>query len=170
MGVAELTTMATREENRQPNEVALFRSLDPWYGYGTKPDFDAYFANHGYPYGANFGSTNTPSLPYPNYETNDVPFGSYHRGIYSLGYTGSTAYGRHGPHYGTVVGPDDYSKTVGSTIPHYPGHSFGLPAPPPPTAAPYTRGPYGYPHVAYPGYHGVAYGPGYFAHPAAAAA
>jgi hypothetical protein len=29
------------------NEVALFRSLDPVYGYGTKPDFDSYFAKHG---------------------------------------------------------------------------------------------------------------------------
>merc|ERR1712146_868722 len=106
-------TMPQREENRNPNEVALFRSLDPWYGYGTKPDFDAYFAKHGYPYGAHFGSHNTPSLPYPEYETREVPFGSYHRSCYPPGYSSANTYGPYGPHHGAVVGPDDFSQFVG---------------------------------------------------------
>merc|ERR1712086_87889 len=138
-------------------------------GYGTKPDFDAYFASQGYPYGGNFGSTNTPSLPYNNYEVKDVPFGSYHRGCYSLGYTGATGYGRHGPHVGSLVGPDDFSRTLGAPGAHhpYPGHAFAHhPVPVPDDGV--SAGPYGYPHVAYPGHRSYAHGPGYFA-PAAAA-
>merc|ERR1711934_626165 len=164
MGVS--TKMPTREENRQPNEVALFRSLDPWYGYGTKPDFDAYFANHGYAYGSNFGAHNTPSLPYPNYETKDVPFGTYHRGCYSLGYSSANTYGPYGPHHGAVVGPESYSQSVGA---YYAGHPGFGPAPLASTG-PYvlSHGPYGHPHAAYAGYHGYHTGPGYFTTPAPA--
>merc|ERR1712086_694905 len=128
------------------------------YGYGTKPDFDNYFAKHGYHYGANFGSHNTPSLPYPNYETKDVPFGSYHRGVYGLGYNANTAYGPYGPHHGAVVGPDDFSQFVGGYYPHPHGalaagsHTHG-----------YSHGPYGHPHHQYSGYHNYPVGPGYFA-------
>merc|ERR1711959_404545 len=133
------TNMPTREENRQPNEVALFRSLDPVYGYGTKPDFDAYFAKHGYAYGSAFGPSNTPSLPYPNYETRDVPHGSYHRpGCYSLGYGAGTTYGRHGPHFGAVVSPESF--------PVHPGY-----------ASLQHWGPRHYHHygmTGHPGYHG----------------
>merc|ERR1712232_1514394 len=155
--------MPTREENRQPNEVALFRSVDPWYGHGTKPDFDAYFAAQGYPYGGNFGAANTPNLAYPNYETNDVPNGTYHRGAYKVGYNAGTAYGRHGPHYGTVVGPDDYSQTIGAAAPYYAGAYRGAhPIATHPIARGLSHGPYGHPHVQHPGYHGYAYGPGYF--------
>merc|ERR1711934_349943 len=143
-------TMPTREENRAPHEVALFRSLDPWYGYGTKHDFDRYFAQHGYPYGSHFGPSNTPSLPYPNYETADVAYGAYHRPTYAYGYGPTTAYSRHGPHYGQVVGPDDYSQSTGGYAArpwdgpndprhfgahHYYGH-YGHPGPFAPAPAP----------------------------------
>merc|ERR1712216_584503 len=110
------SSMPTREENRHPHEVALFRSIDPRYGHGTKPDFDAYFAQHGYPYGGFFTPHNTPSLPYNNYGTTDAPFGSYHRPTYACGYNASHAYGRYGPHYGHVVSPEDFSHHLGGHI------------------------------------------------------
>merc|ERR1711934_126139 len=112
MGVPN-SSMPTREENRQPNEIALFRSVDPVYGVGTKADFDAYFAQSGYPYGAFYTPHNTPSLPYPNYETRDAEYGAYHRPVYSHGYHAEHAYGRYGPHYGQVVGPERFSQHVG---------------------------------------------------------
>jgi len=149
--------MPTREENRQPNEVALFRSLDPWYGYGTKPDFDQYFANHGYAYGTNFGAHNTPSLPYPNYETADVAFGTYHRPCYSVGYSAANSYGPYGPHHGAVVGPETYTQKVGGFYGGYHGAAgygpaaLGAPGPHVP-----SHGPSGHPHVQYGGYR--AYG------------
>merc|ERR1711918_34742 len=109
------------------------------------PDFDAYFAKHGYPYGAQFGQHNTPSLPYPEYETRDVPYGSYHRSCSPLGYSGSNTYGPYGPHHGAVVGPDDFSRFVGGFV-HYPGTVAGTVGP---TPFMHSRGPHGHLHAAY---------------------